>query len=550
MQTRSTKVSTPKESKKRNRTMGTESGDCVNQSNFGEGIVQFYTGAAKDVGDNIGFQDGNTPKSKQTTLLSHWLFSDEASAPKQQKMVKRGINRPDADVEKSAREFNQTTKHSIESAHASTVDTLHDVPVIAAPSGMPVMTTGFTTASGKPCPVMNPEEKKKMRKLLGLDSIGESDLDLNLPTVGNIDLSMPVGIGDINNEANELSVHSIDTATESPRGPDSLDSITAIAEAIDMADFDGLTTTKDVTIVVDQDLEDRMLEKVECVANTERKYVYANSTKAVTLLELWCRNCIVTNHDGSSLSPAMLARLWNVYGNPLIVDYETIENFTFINYSPCDGIITVGGLKEMQQCFRQLLEECVEKSVERHRFDEQWLRKKYCIFALSVCRKFQKALFKAMHNGGTLKEALLRVRLPNPLSVIRQIIKAFHDEYGGKESILTCILQGDAPANSPVVVMVEHIDGNYLNISDGMSTFTAFAADCYVRQLLKSQRIVPGSKILLNGILIGSDKKGDGDAIIQINYNMVSPAPRRRIGLQNKHGNMHIRGKVYSENKT
>lgn len=286
----------------------------------------------------------------------------------------------------------------------------------------------------------------------------------------------------------------------------------------------------------------RFLERTHTTTDKVVDYVPTGNASRITMLESWCRNCVLTNHDGSSLSPSMLSRLWNIYGNPFTVTYNNSEKFTFIKYSPCDDSITVGGINEVYQCFQQTMHQCGEDFMEVKRFDYSWMRNKYCLYTSAECRRFRNAVYKLVRGGKELKDAILQVQLPNPLTVIKKIIWCFHQEYDGKDSVLLRILHGDAPANSPVVVRVESIRDDDVCITDGQSILRSIAADCYVKQLIKSRRLCVGRKIQLHGITIDADaSRNEESAVVQLSYNSISPAPKKPIGLQNTHSNGHIR---------
>ncbi|ORM41982.1 uncharacterized protein BXIN_1061 [Babesia sp. Xinjiang] len=560
MQTRrSSRATTPVESTKRKRTISTDYVPNEPPPAAVEAKVQFFTAVAvnddgtikqgvKGIETNtISNGYGDTDKGKNN-IMSHWLFADDDTVPRPQKMTMSTVTRPGNPTRKSPRLLNKTSKPSPNAISGTALDMLRQTSKVgSAMEKAPTWNdnssgvSGFTMASGKPCPTIDPDKKVGIRKLLGLDELDGLEADVNIAVGMPVAATSAADTPEIDTTKSNLSASSL-AWTETPlRDCSQPTSNAAGDEATDTAgDRTPIASFRESTSLK-RGVELKSVERIPVTTSSTHKYVNVPSKKTFTILEMWCRNCVLTNHDGSSLSPAMLSRLWNIYGNPLLVTYSNSEKFTFIHYSPCDASITIGGLNEMQLCFKQMMDHCVEPSAERQRFDDEWLRQKYCLFTATECRRFRRSICKRIRNGGLLKDALLKVQLPNPLNVLRQIVRSFNEEYGGKESILIQILHGDAPANSPVVVTVEVVKGEHIYITDGQSVITAFASDCYMRQLLKTQRIVPGDKIQLHGIVIGTDKERNENAVVQLNFNSISPAPNKPLGLQNRHGNAHIR---------
>ncbi|CDR94280.1 hypothetical protein, conserved [Babesia bigemina] len=494
--------------------------------------------------------ESGVSKTGEDKLLSHWLFADEGTAAIPPKRGPLGTVRAATPQNFKLGSFNQPKS---DNAAERTDEVTNDVRSVPPSLSVPTTVTenkvssGFTMASGKPCPTVKPEDIARIKSLLGLDASDPSATESSGPIQNASEKTQPADIASTNiaplnpmtaigsrtkiKRPKTTSMEQTQRPSPAPVGATQTDKLKE--EVNPKANKPSTTDTFTVSSSIKRD--------APCI-NTDCKSLLPPRTKSVSLLDMWCRNCVLTNHDGSSVSPAMLSRLWNIYGNPLTVTYSNSEKFTFIMYSPCDASITVGGFNEIQKCFKQMMEQCVEPSMERMRFDEEWLRGKYCLFTTAQCRKFRKSICKRMRKSGNLKDTLRKVQLPNVLTVLAQIIKSFNKEYGGNESILMRILHGDAPTNSPVVIRVEDVHGDKVYITDGESVIAANAADCYVRQLLKTQRILPGNKLQLHGISIGTDtSRSEGCAAVQINLNAISPASKKPLGLQNRHSNAHVR---------
>ncbi|GIX63059.1 casein kinase II subunit beta, putative [Babesia caballi] len=500
-------------------------------------------GASDASGDGLG---GDVEKK----LMSHWLFSDEGTGFKPPKVSRHGLPRTRSTSIGSAKSAVQVSTPKMSMAKASGHHRIKmgnpvggDMATPAAPKPQAKKeTSGFTLASGKACPAVRRDDIAKMKSLLGLDELESAGVEIDVP----LSMGSVAAAGGIEKAVLNVSRgHRAHTHAKRHKSKRNHGVVNAANAANAVADEE--VEAKAHKEAPEKGVMAEAVVKQEAVVpaatRVAKKFVCPPKSRRVNLLELWCRTCVLTNHDGSSLSPSMLSRLWNIYGNPLNVTYSTSEKFTFIHYSPFEASITVGGLNEMQECFTLMVDQCVERSMERLRFDATWLRQKYCLFTAAECRRFRRAICRRLRKGAELKHALLKVQLPNPLTVMRRIVKAFNEEYGGTESVLVRILQGDAPADAPVVVRVEDVDGDNLVISDGDSIISASAADCYVKQLCKTQRIAPGSKIQLNGVAIGAagETSGGDTAVVQLFYNAISPAPKKKLGLQMKHGNVHIR---------
>ncbi|GBE60558.1 Casein kinase II subunit beta, putative [Babesia ovata] len=492
--------------------------------------------------------DDGVKKAGEDKILSHWLFADEGSAAIPPRRASLSTIRPGTTQSSKFGSFDQPKSDDTAERNDEATNEVRDAsPTFSVPTTVTENkgSSGFTMASGKPCPTAKPEDIARIKSLLGLDASEPSATDASLPTQNASEIKQPDTASTEIAQINTMKDLSIRTRPKRPKT--TLNEQTqrpnptpAVAPHTDKLKEE--MNPKVIKQSTDTLTRSSSIKRDAPCINTDFKSLLPPRTKSVSLLDMWCRNCVLTNHDGSSVSPAMLSRLWNIYGNPLTVTYSNSEKFTFIMYSPCDASITVGGLNEIQKCFKQMMDQCVEPSMERMRFDDEWLRGKYCLFTTAQCRKFRKSICRCMRKSGNLKDALRKVQLPNVLAVLTQIIKSFNKEYGGNESILMRILHGDAPTNSPVVIRVEDVYGDKVYITDGESVIAANAADCYVRQLLKTQRILPGSKLQLHGISIGTDtSRSEGSAVVQINLNAISPAPKKPLGLQNRHSNAHVR---------
>ncbi|KAK1936271.1 hypothetical protein X943_002460 [Babesia divergens] len=498
MQTRRSRASIPFESTtKRVCTDVVKKTESAEDSVPQEAAAKFFT--ATDVNKNSILKDDSKPvesggmgeengHNKDSKLLSHWLFSDEGPGFKLPKIGPRGFQSSSTSTFSSSSLFTSAAKVTVSpvqdvvssetSQELSTSVTARETTDFTR-TAINTVPTALTFPAGRSSPSISSDGIRRIKGMLDLDSTTHSDT----------------------NESEHASCQA-----------------TKRDESAGLLEHHYTTTDK----VVD--------------------YVDATQSHRVTALESWCRNCVLTNHDGSSLSPSMLSRMWNIYGNPFTVTYTTSAKFTFIKYSACEDSITVGGINEIYQCFKQIIRQHAEQCMELQRFDAEWLRNKYCLFVTAECNRFRRAVYKLVRRGRELKDAILEVQLPSPLTVIKKILWCFNQEFDGKESILLRILHGDAPADSPVVVRVESIQDDDVCITDGQSILRCIAADCYVKQLLKDRRIIIGNKIQLHGIAIDADaSKDEAYAVVKLNFNSISPAPKKSLGLQKRHNNGHIR---------
>eukprot|EP00371_Babesia_bovis_P002139 XP_001610786.1 hypothetical protein [Babesia bovis T2Bo] len=275
------------------------------------------------------------------------------------------------------------------------------------------------------------------------------------------------------------------------------------------------------------------------ISHNDSKPVVKRTKKILTLSELWHKNSTSTTHDMSNLSPAKLSEMWRQYGNPFCTNYDNALKFKYINYSTKDSSVTIGGVEEFHQCLKQWVEQMDECRAKKRKIFKEWFHEKYRLFTARKCRIYRRNIHKLMRNNHTLEDALLMVQLPKPLDILKRIQKVCDDEHRGKESTLTKIFYGDEQCNVPVVVTVEHVDGDHLKIADESSVFVAFAADDYVKEQIKNKRISRGTKIRLHGVRFVPDDYGD--QMVELRFNQISPAANQRLGLQNRHTNVNIR---------
>ncbi|KAK2196832.1 Nucleic acid-binding [Babesia duncani] len=248
----------------------------------------------------------------------------------------------------------------------------------------------------------------------------------------------------------------------------------------------------------------------------------------------------VVDNDSSKQTPIALAKLWSIYGNPLNTRASTADDFVFIRFpKDSESPITCCGLKDIGKMFYSIASQRVSKRKEIDRFGSEWICIKYRLFSSVACRKYTRELVKAIKNGTSIELALEEQPLPDPLLVLKRMLRCFWKEYqSNSEPTLATIVQGDAPPNSQVVVLVEDIKDSVLYLSDTNHLFNGIA-DNHVMALVEKNKITIGSKICLHGVYVIRVFGEEVD--LGLSYNAISPAKGKKLGIQLRHCCTNIR---------
>lgn len=98
---------------------------------------------------------------------------------------------------------------------------------------------------------------------------------------------------------------------------------------------------------------------------------------------------------------------------------------------------------------------------------------------------------------------------------------------------------GDSTPDIPVVVRVESYDGIDVYLFDGAEVYRGVLSDNHIKSAFESKKVRPGSKLLLQGVIFNEIKD---EFVLLLNFNSISIASKRSLGIQPKHTNVIIKG--------
>ncbi|BAM39400.1 conserved hypothetical protein [Theileria orientalis strain Shintoku] len=260
----------------------------------------------------------------------------------------------------------------------------------------------------------------------------------------------------------------------------------------------------------------------------------AHTPRSLSYIEAWNSVCKFTKCSTSNMSPGLLSILWRQYGNPFKVEGSNAEYYKYLLYTHENDFVSLGGVREIEACFKKLLPNLTGKS---DLFDEEWIMDKYRVLTLSSCRRYRKKVVK-LYQKSSLEDAIANVPLPNPINVLKMLLRCARKEMSGEASIVKKIFQGEKSPDVPVVLRVQEYDRTNAYLTNGYELYTCVLADNQIRNMFDSNKISEGSKILIQGIV---HKEKNGENYIILSYNAISRASNRHIGLQPKHTNVNIR---------
>ncbi|XP_953864.1 uncharacterized protein TA06350 [Theileria annulata] len=135
----------------------------------------------------------------------------------------------------------------------------------------------------------------------------------------------------------------------------------------------------------------------------------------------------------------------------------------------------------------------------------------------------------------------MNVPLPNPINLIKKLIRLVKTGDSHNDSILTRIFNDHSTPDVPVVLRVESYDGTDVYLFDGSEVYRGVLSDNHIKAVFESKQVRPGSKLLLQGVIFNEI---NGEFVLLLNFNSISLATRRSIGVQPKYTNVIIKDLV------
>ncbi|UKJ88284.2 hypothetical protein MACJ_000728 [Theileria orientalis] len=260
----------------------------------------------------------------------------------------------------------------------------------------------------------------------------------------------------------------------------------------------------------------------------------AHTPRNLSYIEVWNGVCTFTKCSTSSMSPDVLSILWRQYGNPFKVTGSNAEYYKYLLYTHENDFVSLGGVREVKACFKRLVS---NHNAKRDLFNDEWIKEKYKVLTLSSCRRYRKKVIK-LYQKSNLEDSIANVPLPNPINILKMLLRCVRKELSGEVSLVRKIFQGDKSPDIPVVLRVQNYDGTNVYLTNGYELYKCVLADNQIKNMFESNKLTEGSKILIQGI---AHKENNGEHYIILSYNSISRAPNRHIGLQLKHTNVNIR---------
>eukprot|EP00375_Theileria_parva_P003745 XP_766431.1 hypothetical protein [Theileria parva strain Muguga] len=418
-----------------------------------------------------------TYKPDENLLNSHWLFSDES--PLNQVSNTNSITHLNNNTLNS---FNQT---SIATTRATSIET----------------PTGFKLASGKQCNYFNPEKTEEFRKLLGLD-----DVDV---TVDSLKPAVPRFTN-----ANNMTPESNQNFNVNPNlKPEQ-------------------TFRQNTSVYEDSNSDSN--SNAETISDLP-----SQDSGKLSYTDVWNLHCTFTHYYSSNMSLEVISKLWRKYGNPFLVNYSNAEQYSYLLFTHQNDHVTVGGFNEIVSCFKKIVSKS-NINLRRHVYDDSWLRDKFKLLTLISCKRYTKKIYKLCKTRD-LMYSVMNVPLPNPINLIRKLIRLVKTGNSHNDSILTRIFNRDSTPDIPVVVRVESYDGIDVYLFDGAEVYRGVLSDNHIKSAFESKKVRPGSKLLLQGVIFNEIKD---EFVLLLNFNSISIASKRSLGIQPKHTNVIIKDLV------
>ncbi|UKK00684.2 hypothetical protein MACK_000758 [Theileria orientalis] len=163
----------------------------------------------------------------------------------------------------------------------------------------------------------------------------------------------------------------------------------------------------------------------------------AHTPRNLSYIEVWNSVCTFTKCYTSNMSPNVLSILWRQYGNPFKVTGSNAEYYKYLLYTHENDFVSLGGVREVTACFKKLVSNFIEK---RELFNDEWIRDKYKVLTLSSCRRYRKKVIK-LYQKSNLEDAIGNVPLPNPINILKMLLRCVRKEISGQVSIVKKIFQ-------------------------------------------------------------------------------------------------------------